>query len=75
MIPAVDSFLAARINVTGNSKAAPPDELRAIFLWPMLVPRPFTSLAEEGHPITLLILAHYCVLLHWAAEWCWCFEG
>jgi hypothetical protein len=75
MVSAIDTLLAATITVTSHKTSAPPAELRAIFLWPMLVTPPFIRLAEEGHPIALLILAHYCVLVHWAAEQCWCFEG
>ncbi|KAH7353384.1 hypothetical protein B0T11DRAFT_286730 [Plectosphaerella cucumerina] len=57
-----------------NHKTAAPAELRAIFYWPMIISRHFVSLAEAGNPIALITLAHYCVLLSWAAEKSWCFE-
>ncbi|KAI7764287.1 hypothetical protein LZL87_012975 [Fusarium oxysporum] len=71
---AIDSLIAATVRVATHKTSGSPAELRAIFLWPMLVPREFIVLAEAGHPISLLILAHYCVLIHWAAERSWCFE-
>ncbi|KAH6683483.1 hypothetical protein F5X68DRAFT_137041 [Plectosphaerella plurivora] len=75
MASAIDTLVAATITVTSHKTSAPPAELRAIFLWPMLVPQPFIGLTEVGHPVALLIIAHYCVLVHWSAEQCWCFEG
>jgi hypothetical protein len=71
---AIDSLVAATVRVASHKTSGSPAELRAIFLWPMLVPREFVALAEAGHPISLLILAHYCVLIRWAAERSWCFE-
>ncbi|KAH7119326.1 hypothetical protein EDB81DRAFT_915134, partial [Dactylonectria macrodidyma] len=74
MASAIDSLVAATVRVATHKTSGSPAELRAIFLWPMLVPREFVALAEAGHPISLLILAHYCVLIRWAAERSWCFE-
>ncbi|KAH8685017.1 hypothetical protein BGZ61DRAFT_548823, partial [Ilyonectria robusta] len=75
LVSAVDSLVAATVRVANHQTSASPAELRAIFLWPMLVPPKFVGLAERGDPIALLILAHYCVLIHWAAERSWCFES
>lgn len=74
LVSVIDSLVAATIRVADHKTSASPAELRAIFLWPMLVPREFMGLAEGGNPIALIILAHYCVFIHWAAEKSWCFE-
>ncbi|KAJ4265994.1 hypothetical protein NW762_003967 [Fusarium torreyae] len=54
-------------------KAAPP-ELRVLFWWPMKVLREFLDLAVTGHPLALVILAYYDILLVWGESEYWFFE-
>ncbi|KAM5343441.1 hypothetical protein ACJ41O_011978 [Fusarium nematophilum] len=61
-------FVRSRLNV-----AAQP-ELRALFWWPMLVSRHFLDLVGSAHPLALVILAHYDVLLYWGEPRYWVFE-
>jgi hypothetical protein len=55
------------------NKASPP-ELRIIFWWPMTVSRDFLDLAVSGHPLALVILAYYDILLYWGESEYWFFE-
>lgn len=73
LVSAIDSLVTATIIGADYATTASLAELRAIFIWPMLVPRRFVGLVQERHLISLLILAHYCVLIHWVAEETWCF--
>ncbi|QPC78225.1 hypothetical protein HYE68_008977 [Fusarium pseudograminearum] len=55
------------------NKASPP-ELRIIFWWPMTVSRDFLDLAVSGHPLALVILAYYDILLFWGESQYWFFQ-
>ncbi|KAM0549461.1 hypothetical protein ACHAPJ_009447 [Fusarium lateritium] len=54
-------------------KASPP-ELRVLFWWPMKVLREFLDLAVAGHPLALVVLAYYDILLVWGESEYWFFE-
>ena len=40
----------------------------AAFVWPINLPPKFLELLAEQRPEAMVILAHYCVLLHWAGD-------
>ncbi|KAI6760464.1 hypothetical protein HG530_009324 [Fusarium avenaceum] len=61
-------------SLTSLNKASPP-ELRVLFWWPMTVSRDFLDLAVSGHPMALVILAYYDILLHWGESEYWFFEN
>ncbi|KAJ9603474.1 hypothetical protein H2200_012252 [Cladophialophora chaetospira] len=39
----------------------------ATFVWPINLPPRFLDLLSEKQPEAMIILAHYCVLIHWGA--------
>ncbi|KAG9503595.1 hypothetical protein J7337_003546 [Fusarium musae] len=73
---------SAVVSITGcvddafsNLYKVSPPELRAIFSWPMSVSRDFLDLAVSGHPLALIILAYYDILLYWGETEYWFFEN
>ncbi|KLP05448.1 Uncharacterized protein Y057_5644 [Fusarium fujikuroi] len=73
---------SAVVSITGcvddafsNLYKVSPPELRVIFSWPMSVPRDFLDLAVSGHPLALIILAYYDILLYWGETEYWFFEN
>ncbi|MCJ1274391.1 hypothetical protein MMC21_002187 [Puttea exsequens] len=46
-------------------------EVSIAFLWPVLVPSEFMKLLNSRRPIALVILAHYCVILHHLDDYWW----
>ncbi|KAJ3542109.1 hypothetical protein NM208_g4268 [Fusarium decemcellulare] len=67
----IDCFGRCLFTVRQNKTLAAPAELRAAFLYPILLPEGFMHLARRNHPWALVMLAYYGVLLHWAEEKCW----
>ena len=56
-----------------SADAAP--GLRIIFLWPILMPAKYLRLVRQREPISLAILAHYCVILRSTEANYWFLEG
>lgn len=50
-------------------------ELRAAFLWPILVPVDFVELVNGCEAGALVVLAYYCTILHVAEPACWVVQG
>ncbi|KPM38477.1 hypothetical protein AK830_g8108 [Neonectria ditissima] len=50
-------------------------ELRAAFHWPLRLSDEYLDLLRGRDPIAMVVLAHYCVLLHYAESTCWFLEG
>ncbi|KAF4467702.1 transcription factor [Fusarium albosuccineum] len=71
---AAESFNNCLTSVNGFPTAACPAEVRAMFWWPMLISRDFLDLAGSSHPLALVILAYYDVLLYWGESRYWFFE-
>ncbi|KAH7211329.1 hypothetical protein BKA60DRAFT_623439 [Fusarium oxysporum] len=46
-------------------------EIRALFVWPVMLPKEFLELARDDHPMALVLLAYYSVILYWAEPECW----
>ena len=46
-------------------------EVSIAFLWPVRLPQEFISRLHDGEPIALIILAHYCVMLHHLDNYWW----
>lgn len=72
---AVESITACIDNSLETLNRASPPELRIIFWWPMTVSRDFLDLAVSGHPLALVILAYYDILLYWGESEYWFFEN
>ncbi|KAJ3550081.1 hypothetical protein NM208_g172 [Fusarium decemcellulare] len=71
VIASIDA-LKNGIDTMGQNKATTtPAEVRALFVWPAMLPRDFIDLARADHPVALILLAHYSVILHWAEPECW----
>ncbi|KAF2196956.1 hypothetical protein GQ43DRAFT_425565 [Delitschia confertaspora ATCC 74209] len=50
-------------------------ELRCAFLWPVRILPAFLNLLRQRHPVGLIVLAHYCVVLHAAGPVHWAMRG
>ena len=46
-------------------------EVRAAFLWPMLIPLEYAGLLRQRQPPALVLLSYYCIILHAAEPNCW----
>ena len=46
-------------------------EVSIAFLWPVLIPQEFVDRLHAGEPIALILLAHYCVILHHLDSYWW----
>ncbi|KAG8668358.1 hypothetical protein FPOAC1_007737 [Fusarium poae] len=75
LISAVQSITTCVNDSLGELNKASPPELRIIFWWPMTVSRDFLDLAVSGHPMALVILAYYDILLYWGESQYWFFEN
>jgi hypothetical protein len=53
------------------SKAPTECEVSIAFLWPVLIPQKFVRLLNSRAPEALIILAHYCVILHHLDGYWW----
>ena len=54
-----------------NNRTIDECEVSIAFLWPVLVPQEFVDNMHAGEPIALIILAHYCVILHHLDSYWW----
>ncbi|GKT59888.1 fungal zn binuclear cluster domain-containing protein [Colletotrichum tofieldiae] len=59
---------------TVNAMSAPV-EFRAVFLWPILMSTDYLDLLRRRQPAALVVLAHYCVIIHMAEPFCWFLNG
>jgi hypothetical protein len=50
-------------------------EMRTVFLWPLIVGDVFMGLLRNRHPVTMPVLAYYCVLLKATEAGCWFVKG
>lgn len=71
IISSIESLERCLATVRPKKTLAAPLELRAAFLWPLLLPEGFIDLARHNHPWALAMLAHYSVLLYWIEDKCW----
>ena len=71
----VRSMADSVLKVHQNESLVVAPELRAIFLWPMLLSGGHLDLLKSQRPMALVILMYFCVILHYAAEDCWFFKG
>lgn len=46
-------------------------EISIAFLWPVMIPQEYISMLNERRPEALVILAHYCVILHHLDDYWW----
>ena len=46
-------------------------EVSIAFLWPVMVPQEFMTKLNDRRPEALIILAHYCVILHHLDDYWW----
>ena len=46
-------------------------EVSIAFLWPVMIPQEFITMMNEKRPEALVILAHYCVILHHLDDYWW----
>lgn len=74
VISAVDAMIACATEILRRPHSHAPAEMLVLFAWPMLIPRSFLELLQSRHHLALAVLAHYCVLIHWAETRLWCFE-
>lgn len=76
LVPYNESALALARNFSGmhalDERINNLDVLRA---WPILNSVEFVDLLSDWHPGALILLAHYCIVLHRVGESSWYFEG
>lgn len=46
-------------------------EVSIAFLWPVMVPQEYASMLNMRRPEALIILAHYCIILHHLNDYWW----
>lgn len=46
-------------------------EISIAFLWPVLIPQEYITMLNEKRPEALILLAHYCVILHHLDDYWW----
>ena len=54
-----------------NNRPAYECEVSIAFLWPVMIPQEFISLLNMRKPEALIVLAHYCVILHHLDDYWW----
>lgn len=54
-----------------NNRSPHDCEVSIAFLWPVLVPQEFVDQLRASEPLALIILAHYCVILHHLDSYWW----
>lgn len=54
-----------------NNRTIDECEVSIAFLWPVVVPQEFVEHLHAREPIALIILAHYCVILHHLDSYWW----
>ncbi|RMJ16534.1 hypothetical protein CDV36_003796 [Fusarium kuroshium] len=69
------SLIESIVAVTRTLHSETPSEMRAVFFWPIRASAKFVDLARRREPSAMVIIAHYCVLLHLAEESCWFLKG
>ncbi|OBR06943.1 Fungal Zn binuclear cluster domain-containing protein [Colletotrichum higginsianum IMI 349063] len=52
-----------------------PAEFRAVFMWPVLLSTDYMDMLRLRQPAALVVLAHYCVIIHLAEPFCWFLTG
>lgn len=54
-----------------NNRTVYECEVSIAFLWPVLIPQELVDKLHAGEPIALILLAHYCVILHHLDSYWW----
>ena len=54
-----------------NNRPSYECEVSIAFLWPVMIPQDFVTRLNGRQPETLIILAHYCVILHHLDHYWW----
>ena len=54
-----------------NNKTPDECEVSLAFLWPVMIPERFLTMLHKKRPEALIILAHYCVILHHLDGYWW----
>ena len=54
-----------------NNKTVSECEVSLAFLWPVMIPQNYLTLLNNRKPLALIILAHYCVILHHLDRYWW----
>jgi Fungal specific transcription factor domain len=62
------SSLLNTFKQTSICKSRGQGTILAGFVWPITIPPKFVDLLSEKQPEALLILAYYCVIVHWGQE-------
>ena len=73
---AVDAYRLALANLRAcfsrmNNKQPYECEVSITFLWPVIIPQEFLTLLNLRRPEALIILAHYCIILHHLDNYWW----
>lgn len=69
------SLIDSLVAVTRTLHSETPSEMRAVFFWPIRVSARFVDLARQQEPSAMVVIAHYCVVLHFAEASCWFLRG
>jgi hypothetical protein len=51
-----------------------PDDWAPVMRWSIPLPERFIQLLKDKEPLALVILAHYCIIVHFSQKW-WCMRG
>ncbi|KAK4693648.1 hypothetical protein P7C71_g3792, partial [Lecanoromycetidae sp. Uapishka_2] len=54
-----------------NNRPSYECEVSIAFLWPVMIPQEYISMLNMRRPEALIILAHYCVILHHLDDYWW----
>ncbi|KAL9137357.1 MAG: hypothetical protein Q9175_001429 [Cornicularia normoerica] len=66
---ALESLRASFVRM--NNRPTYECEVSIAFLWPVMIPQEFITMLNEKRPEALVLLAHYCVILHHLNDYWW----
>jgi hypothetical protein len=75
VLEALNSFRDTIKKLVDSPRMMATPELRVVFGWPMRLSNPYFALVRRRHPLSLVILSYYCVLLRSREANYWFLEG
>ncbi|KAF4455895.1 fungal Zn binuclear cluster domain-containing [Fusarium albosuccineum] len=72
---AITSIRTCIRQTTSKNSPTSTASLRGSFLWPILVANEYVELLRQRHPVALVVLAFYCMMLRMAEASCWALES
>ncbi|PKS08120.1 hypothetical protein jhhlp_005395 [Lomentospora prolificans] len=72
----IEGAIFKLVKSTQNAaRTASTPELRALVVWPIVLSDEFLALFQERHPLALVVIAYYCVIIHNSQSTAWFTRG